>query len=245
MTHWVRTRSPLVRILVYAALAIMAFAVAAGVGAMGALMLRGDVAGLLERQGPRSADEQAVGRAQQKEAAEREEAASQQGRAAANRSADAAQRAEAQRAEAQRAEAQRAEAEYVAEVEEIQAGAVETLLDSHKKLLAYDTLAADDVEEMQANEAALRGMADRAADLDPPPKYEEQHDVFNAAIGELREAARLAHGMGADPVSAAELGFDEYDGRVDEASALLQRSNDLLGKDYAAIEDVREVSPEF
>src|SRR4028119_293295 len=66
MSHWVRTRSPLVRTLVYAALAILAFALAAGVGAMGALlMLRGDVTGLLERQEPRTADEQDVGRARQ------------------------------------------------------------------------------------------------------------------------------------------------------------------------------------
>jgi hypothetical protein len=69
--------------------------------------------------------------------------------------------------------------------------------------------------------------------------------VFNAAIDELREAARLAHGMAADPVAAAELGFDEYDGHVDEASALLRRSNKLLGKDYEAIEGVREISPEL
>src|SRR4028119_1896227 len=61
MSHWVRTRSPLVRTLVYAALAILAFALAAGVGAMGALlMLRGDVTGLLERQEPRAADEPAA-----------------------------------------------------------------------------------------------------------------------------------------------------------------------------------------
>src|SRR4028119_1568627 len=75
MSHWVRTRSPLVRTLVYAALAILAFALAAGVGAMGALlMLRGDVTGLLERQEPRTADEQAVGRARQEGgAAAREE----------------------------------------------------------------------------------------------------------------------------------------------------------------------------
>jgi hypothetical protein len=74
---------------------------------------------------------------------------------------------------------------------------------------------------MKANESSLRGMAERAADLDPPQRYEEQHDVFVSAIDELREASRLAHGMAADPVAAAELGgFDEYDGRVDEASAL-------------------------
>ncbi len=237
MTHWVRTRSPLVRTLLYAALAILAFALAAGVGAVGALMLRGDLTGLLERQGPRSAEEQAAGRAQQEdgaakreEAAKQKEAASRQDQADAKRSADAAQQAEAG---------------YVDAVEDVQTDAVETFRDSHQKLLRYDALSATDVEEMEANEAALRGIAERAADLDPPRRYEEQHDVFASAIGRLREAARLAHAMAADPVAASELGFDEYDGRVDEASALLRRSNELLGEDHETIEGVREVSPEF
>jgi hypothetical protein len=150
--------------------------------------------------------------------------------AAADRSADAAQRAEA---------------EYVDAVADIQSGAVETFLESHEKLLRYDALATADVREMEANETALQGMADRAANLDPPRKYEEQHDVFSAAIDEMRNAAGLAHDMAADPVAAAELGFDEYDGRVKEASDLLRRSNELLGEDNKAIEGVREVSPEF
>ncbi len=240
MTHWVRGLSPPVRVLVYAALAALAFALAAGMGAMGALMLRGDVAGLLERQEPRPqpADEQNVDRAQQKDgAAERDgvaagqtEVASRQGQAAADRSADASQRDEA---------------EYVDAVEDIQTNAVETFLNSHEKLLRYDALAADDVQEMGANETALQGMADRAADLAPPRKYEEQHEVFGSAIDELHEAARLAHGMAADPVAAAGLGFDEYDGHVTEASSLLRRSNELSGEDYESIEGVREVSPEF
>jgi hypothetical protein len=245
MTHWVRGLSPPVRVLVYAALAVLAFALAAGMGAMGALMLRGDVAGLLERQEPRPqpADEQNVDRAQQKDgaaedgAAERDgaaagqtEVASRQGKAAADRSADASQRDET---------------EYVDAVEDIQTNAVETFLNSHEKLLLYDALAADDVQEMGANETALQGMADRAADLAPPRKYEEQHEVFGSAIDELHEAARLAHGMAADPVAAAGLGFDEYDGHVTEASSLLRRSNELSGEDYESIEGVREVSPEF
>jgi hypothetical protein len=40
--------------------------------------------------------------------------------------------------------------------------------------------------------------------------------VFLSAIDELHEAARLAYGMASDPVAAAEQGFDEYDGRVNE-----------------------------
>ncbi len=148
-------------------------------------------------------------------------------------------------AEQQEAGSQQGEAEYVDAVGDIQTKAVDTLLDSHNELLAYDTLTADDVEKMQANEAALEELADRANELIPPRQYEAQHEVFASALDELHEAARMAYSMGADPVAAAELGFDEYDGHVNEASALLQRSNDLLGKDYAAIEDIREISPEF
>ncbi len=235
MTHWVKCRSPLVRILIYAASAILAFALAAGVGATIAITLR-DGVGSPERQGPRPADEQRVDRPQQKDgaaedgAAEQKGAASRQDQAAADRSADAAQRAEA---------------EYVDAVGDIQTGAVETFLNSHEKLLRYDSLAAADVEEMKANETTLRGMTERAANLAPPQKYEEHHDVFGAAIDELHEASRLAHGMAADPVAVTETAFDEYDGRVDEASAILRKSNALLGEDYETIEGVREVSPEF
>ncbi len=137
------------------------------------------------------------------------------------------------------------EAEYVGTVGDIQAGAVEAFLDSHDRLLRYDALTAGDVEEMQANEAALEEMTDRVGKLAPPLKYEEQHEVFASGVGELHEAARLAYGMAADPVAAAELGFDEYDEHVNEASALLQRSNELLGKDYKALGGIREISPEF
>ncbi len=237
MTHWARARSPLVRVLIYLVAATLAFALAAGVGAMVALTLRGDV-GSPERQGPRPADEQRVDRPQQEDgAAEREEVAAEQ-KGVASRQDQAA-------ADLSAGAAQRAEAEYADAVEDIHTGAVETFLNSHEKLLRYDALAAADVEEMEANVTALRGMADRAAGLDPPPQYEEQHDVFSAAIGELREASRLAHGMAADPVAVTETAFDGYDGRVDEASALLRRSNELLGEDYETIGGVREVSPEF
>lgn len=219
-----RTRSPLVRTLVYAALMILAFALSVGVGAMGALLLQGNLTGLLGRQEPRSADEQAVSQAQQKEAA------SKQDQAAADRSADAALLGEA---------------EYVDAVEDIQTDAAETFRDSHEKLLRYDSLSAADVEGMKANEATLQGVAVRAADLDSPQRYEEQHRVFGAAIEQLHEAARMAHAMAVDPVAATETSFDEYDGRAGEASALLRRSNQLLGEDHETIEDVREVSPEF
>jgi hypothetical protein len=137
------------------------------------------------------------------------------------------------------------EAEYVGTVGDIQARAVEAFLDSHDRLLRYDALTAGDVEEMQANEAALEEMTDRVGKLAPPLEYEEQHEVFSSAVDELHEATRLAYGMAADPVAAAELGFDEYDEHVNEAAALLQRSNELLGKDYKALGGIQEISPEF
>ena len=91
-----------------------------------------------------------------------------------------------------------------------QTGAVETFRNSHEKLSRYDALAAADVEEMKANKTALQGMADRAADLAPPRKYEEQHEVFSAAIDELRKAARLATAWPPIP-SPPPTAFDEYE----------------------------------
>jgi hypothetical protein len=58
MGHLVRGRSLPVRVLVYAALATVAFVLAAGVGAVGALALRGDVVGLLEGEQPRPTGDQ-------------------------------------------------------------------------------------------------------------------------------------------------------------------------------------------
>jgi hypothetical protein len=234
--HWMRERSLPIRVLVYAAVAILASALAVGMGALGVLILQGDVARLLEREEPRPADEQNTGRTQQRDgvaedsavgrnqaASDRDEGANEQGIVASRRE----------------------DAEYVGTVGAIQTRAVETFLKSHEKLSQYDALTAEDVEELKANETALQDMDDRAASLAPPRKYEEHHEVFGAAIDELREAGHLAYVMAADPVAATELGFDEYDGHVKEASALLQRSNELLGKDYETIEGVREISPEF
>lgn len=162
-------------------------------------------------------------------------------------SRDAAERTESAFEQAETVESRPTDeqnAEYIGTVGDIQTGAVETFLNSHDKLLQYDALAADDVDELKANETALQDMADQAGDLAPPRKYEEQHEVFGSAIDELHEATRLAYDMAADPV-AAELSFDEYDGHVNEASALLQRSNELSGKDYEAIEGVQKISPGF
>jgi len=58
MRLWVGERSLPVRVLLYAALATLTFALAAGVGALGALALRGDVEGALGGDRPRPTDDQ-------------------------------------------------------------------------------------------------------------------------------------------------------------------------------------------
>jgi hypothetical protein len=217
------------KILSYAAVGIILLALATGIGAMAALLL-----------GP---DPRPLGGESRQEAGSPGEARPQ--KAGADKDKNAPKQQEDAAAEQRRVAARQGEAEYVGTVGEIQARAVEAFLESHDKLLRYDALTGADVEEMQASEAVLEAMNEQTADLAPPRKYGEQYKVFSAAIDELHEATRLAYGMAADPVAAAELGFDEYDGRVDKASGLLQRSNELLNRDYEAIENVREVSPEF
>jgi hypothetical protein len=130
---------------------------------------------------------------------------------------------------------------YVHDVGRIQAASVETFLDSHEKLLRYDALSSGDIAKMRANQADLRGLADRAGVLGAPKKYGHQKDAFVSAIEELHRAARLAYALAADPTSATESGFRKYDGHVDKAAALLKRSNDLLDRDYETIEGVRRV----
>ena len=132
--------------------------------------------------------------------------------------------------------------QYVDGVGEIQANSVEAFLDSHEKLRRYDTLSSGDIEEMQANQAALQGFTEQASDLNAPQKYREQKDAFVSAIDELHQAAQLAYALAADPISATLADFDDYDRLVDEAAAGLRRSNQILGKDFEGIEGVREVS---
>jgi len=62
MRQWLRARSLPVRMLVYAALATLVFVLAAGVGAVGALALRGDVVGLLEGGQARPTDDRNAAR---------------------------------------------------------------------------------------------------------------------------------------------------------------------------------------
>ena len=62
-------------------------------------------------------------------------------------------------------------------------------------------------------------------------------------IRELHEAAQLLYSLAFDPVAASQTEFDEYDRHVNEAAAGLQRSNDILGRDYKTIGDVKRVNP--
>lgn len=224
MIEWLRTRTSLTRALVYAAAAILAFAVAAGVGATAALMIQGGL-NLPSREGPGPAAEQ--GDAPERGGADTMQ--SQQEETTAELGKDAASLQD--------------EAEYVRRVGEIQANSVETFLDTHSKLLRYDALTADDIEEMQTNQVAHQEFTDQVGDLDPPQKYSEQYEVFRSAIDELNEAAQLAHNLAADPTTATQSGFDEYDRHVDEAAAYLQQSNEALNRDYKTIEGVQKVSP--
>jgi len=95
---------------------------------------------------------------------------------------------------------------------------------------------------MQANQAALQRFSEQASDLDAPQKYREQKFVFLSAIDSLHQAARMAYALAADPISATQADFEDYDSYVDEADTDLQQSNESLGKDYETIEGVRSIN---
>jgi hypothetical protein len=134
------------------------------------------------------------------------------------------------------------EAEYLGEVGDIQNGSVEASLNSNDKLLRYDRLTAADIEELQANHATLEDYSDRVEDLAPPEGYEDQYRVFVLAIAELRDANELAYRLASDPTSATQADFDAYDRHISEATSYLQRSNEILGRDYKTTEAAQEVS---
>jgi hypothetical protein len=200
MMQWLRTRSLPTRVFMFTAAAILAFALAAGMGAIGTLMLRDELVSP-GGEAPRPPDEQG-------NAARPQEMA-----------------------------------DYVSEVGEIQGNAVEISLASHDKLLRYDILTTDDLEELRANEAALGEFADQVDNLDPPQEYADQYEAFRSAIRELHVAARLAYEVVADPTAATKSKFDAYDRHLAEADGLLQESNERLGRDYETIGGVQEISP--
>jgi hypothetical protein len=132
-------------------------------------------------------------------------------------------------------------ADYLDAVGDIQNGAVEASLQSNGKLLRYDRLNSDDIEEMEANYTTLGDYRDRVESLDPPEKYEDQYEVFVLAISELYAANRLAYRLAFDPVSATEDDFDAYDRHIDEATSHLRRSNEILGRNYKTTEAAQDV----
>ena len=134
------------------------------------------------------------------------------------------------------------EAAYVDEVAAIQNGSVETALRSNNKLLRYDGLTAEDVEELKADYVALESYARRARDLVPSAEHEDQYKVFLLAIGELRDANELAYRLAADPSSATQTDFEAYDRHVDRATEYLRRSNEMLGTDYKTFGAAQEIS---
>jgi hypothetical protein len=134
------------------------------------------------------------------------------------------------------------EAAYLDEVADIQNGSVEASLRSNNKLLRYDGLTAEDVEELKADYVALENYARRAKDLAPSVEHVDQHKVFVLAINELRDANELAYRLAADPSSATQADFEAYDRHVNRATAYLRRSNEMLGKDYKKFGAAREIS---
>jgi hypothetical protein len=134
------------------------------------------------------------------------------------------------------------EAAYLEEVADIQKGSVVASLRSNKKLLRYDGLTAEDVDELKADYVALENYARRARDLAPSAEHQDQYKVFVLAIGELRDANELAYRLVADPSSATQTDFEAYDRHVNRATAYLRRSNKMLGKNYKAAGAAQEIS---
>ena len=223
-----RRRSLFARLLAYAAAVTLVLVLAISVGAVAALMVGGDLrwpAG--ERAGSEEPTRSADGQSEAPQRKSADTTLSQQQYSGA-KGGESAPEDEL--------------ITYANEVGEIQTDSVEAFLDSHEKLLRYDALTSADIEKMQANQAALQVLANRASDLRSPQKYRDQKDAFLSAIEELHQAAQLAYALAADPTSATLAGFRNYDNHVDKATTLLRQSNELLDRDYKKLEDVRSVS---
>ena len=219
--------SPLTKLWGYAVAAILVLGIAVGIGAMAALLVSGSVGSPTGGQ---------VGSESSSPAGEQSEPAQP---VQADTESTQQQYADAKRGQATPQDSQPT---YVDEVGEIQAGSVNAFSSSNEMLLRYDTLTSDDVEKMQADQATIKGFADRAGALRAPQKYKEHKAVFRSAIDELHQATQLAYVLAADPISATQADFDHYDHLVNEAAADLQRANEILGKNYKTIEGVKGIS---
>ena len=217
-----RTLSVPLKIAVFAAAAAALLAVAAGMGAMAALTLGPD------GDSSQRAKPERVGGANPEQGGRSQEGA--------ENGASDAQNTKYESSDASSGAA------YLNKVASIQNGSVETALRSNNKLLRYDGLTAEDVEEMKADYVALENYARRARDLAPSAEHEEQYKVFVLAINELREANELAYRLAADPASATQTDFEAYDRHVNRAIAYLRRSNEMLGEDYKVAGAARRIS---
>lgn len=247
MIGWLRRHTLLVRVPLYAVGAVLLFGLAVGLGAAGALMLQGGGLPWLAGEEPRPPGQQQNASDPQEQGSAAGQGGSATEREEASQPRDEQQNAPQQAAEESRLEreeaARQAEAEYTGRVGEIQAASVQRTLDSHEKLLRYDALTANDIEELRANQAALEGLADEVAGLAPPQRYAEQYEVFRSAVSGLRDATRLGYDLAADPTAATAAAFEGYDRRLAESADRLRRSNDLLGMDYETIGDVQATNP--
>jgi hypothetical protein len=219
--------SPFTRLLAYAVAAILLFGMAAGMGAVAGLVVSGNMGSPTGEKTRPEASSPAAGQGKSAQPEQSDAGSSQQQYSVPK---------------AGQATPQKSQMTYVDAVGEIQARSVDAFSESHEMLLRYDALTSDDVKKMQADQAALKGFADQAGALKAPQKYREHQDVFLSAIDELHQAAQLAYALAADPVSATGADFGRYDHLVNEAGAGLQKSNEILGKDYKTIEGLQGVS---
>jgi hypothetical protein len=205
----------LLRILIYVAAAASVLAVVAvGVGVMAALVIGPNEGSSSQQADPR----QVVGEAQP-------ERASKQGNAAKEDVSDGL-----------------SNREYLSEIADIQNRSVEAALESNEKLVRYDSLTADDIGDLEANYTALKKSSAQVEELNPPEEYEDQYKVFVLAIDSLRNANELAYHLAADPASATQADFEAYDRHIDRATSDLQRSNEMLDRNYKTTNAAQEIS---
>jgi hypothetical protein len=230
------------KVLALAVALAFVLAVAAVVGAAAAFVSGADGGPSRGKDQQRAAGEASSERGSEQGSAAEERAAEE--RAAEQKAAEqkaAEERAAEERAAEQRAAEERAAKEYLGKVADIQNESVEAALESNDLLLRYDRLTASDVEDMRANQAALRASSDRVEGLAPPKKHGAQYNVFVLAIDELRDANELAYRLAADPASATQADFEAYDRHVEEATAYLRRSNEMLNQEYKTTETAQGI----
>jgi hypothetical protein len=201
-----------VRILVYAVAAAAVLAIAAGMGATAALVLGLGGDPMGEEPQPTAGESSATRAGEQGPAA--------QGNASEGKSST----------------------EYLSEVADIQNSSVEAAIKSNEKLVRYDSLTADDIGDLEANYTALKKSSARVEELNPPEEYEDQYKVFVLAIDSLRNANELAYRLAADPASATQADFEAYDRQIDRATSDLQRSNEMLDRNYKTTNAAQKIS---